>query len=241
MEIKILHLFYDLMNLYGEYGNINILVSRLEDQNVRVTVDKKTIGDEINFEQYDFIYCGSGTEKNQLVALDYLKNYKEPLENAIKSNKFMLFTGNSFELFGNKLKEADDDNIELLKLIDFDVIGTKERITGDVILKSSLSNREIIGFINKQAFIENCDSFLSQVIFGVGANKENTKEGVRKNNFFGTYVIGPILVKNPDLLNYFVEELIISKNKEYDLKEIDYENEEAGYNLVLNELRARIK
>ncbi|MBR3281396.1 MAG: glutamine amidotransferase [Clostridia bacterium] len=241
MEIKILHLFYDLMNLYGEYGNINILVSRLEDQNVNVTVDKKTIGDEIDFDQYDFIYCGSGTEKNQLVALDYLKKYKDSLEQAIKKNKFMLFTGNSFELFGNKLIETDGDNIELLNLIDFDVIGTKERITGDVILKSNLFNREIIGFINKQSYIENYDNFLSNVIFGVGADKENTKEGIRKNNFFGTYVIGPILIKNPDLLEYFVEELIISKNKEYDLKEIKYENEEEGYNLVLNELKARIK
>ncbi len=241
MEIKILHLFYDLMNLYGEYGNINILVSRLEDQNVNVTVDKKTIGDEIDFDQYDFIYCGSGTEKNQLVALDYLKKYKDSLEQAIKKNKFMLFTGNSFELFGNKLIETDGDNIELLNLIDFDVIGTKERITGDVILKSNLFNREIIGFINKQSYIENYDNFLSNVIFGVGADKANTKEGIRKNNFFGTYVIGPILIKNPDLLEYFVEELIISKNKEYDLKEIKYENEEEGYNLVLNELKARIK
>ena len=76
MEIKILHLLYDLMNLYGEYGNVNVIKYRLEKQGANVLVDKKTIGDEIHFNDYDFIYMGSGTEKNQLVALDFLKNYK---------------------------------------------------------------------------------------------------------------------------------------------------------------------
>lgn len=61
--MKILHLYYDLMNLYGEYGNVVVLVKHLEDQGEEVIVDKKTIGDQIDFTQYDFIYCGSGTEK----------------------------------------------------------------------------------------------------------------------------------------------------------------------------------
>ena len=240
MEIKILHLFYDLMNLYGEYGNINILVSRLEDQGVRVIVDKKSIGDEIDFDSYDFIYCGSGTEKNQLVALDYLKKYKTQLEKAIKDNKHMLFTGNSFEMFGNKLTQTDGDVIELLGLIDFDVTNTKDRVTGDVILKGSVFGREAIGFINKESYIENYNDFLFDVIFGVGANKENTKEGIRKNNLFGTYVIGPVLIKNPDFLNYFVEEIIASKDNNFEFKDREYKNEEEGYKLVLEELKARI-
>ena len=56
--MKILHLYYDLMNLYGEYGNVVVLAKHLEDQGEEVIVDKKTIGDQIDFTQYDFIYCG---------------------------------------------------------------------------------------------------------------------------------------------------------------------------------------
>ena len=235
MEIKILHLFHDLMNLYGEYGNVNILKSRLEDQGAHVTVEKKTIEDEIDFNRYDFIYCGSGTEKNQLIALDYLKKYKSELKDAIDHNKYMLFTGNSFELFGKSLLQTDGDKIELLGLIDFDVQNTKDRITGDVILKSDKLKKEVIGFINKQSLIDNIENPLFKVEFGVGADKSNQVEGVRKNNFFGTYTIGPILIKNPEVLEFFVEGIIDSIDDRFEFKEVSYPNELEGYNMVLKE------
>ena len=66
MEIKLLHLYYDIMNLYGEYGNIKILEEHLKDQGYTVMVDKKTLGEEKNLEEYDFIYMGCGTERNQM-------------------------------------------------------------------------------------------------------------------------------------------------------------------------------
>ena len=58
MEIKLLHLYYDIMNLYGEYGNIKILEEHLKDQGYTVMVDKKTLGEEKNLEEYDFIFDG---------------------------------------------------------------------------------------------------------------------------------------------------------------------------------------
>lgn len=241
MEIKILHLFHDLMNLYGEYGNVNILKSRLEDQGVHVTIDKKSIEDEIDFSKYNFIYCGSGTEKNQLVALDFLKKYKVDLKDAIDHNKYMLFTGNSFELFGKTLIQTDEDKIELLGLIDFDVKNTKDRISGDVILKNEKLKNEVIGFINKQSIIENIDKPLFSVEFGIGADRENKVEGVRKNNFFGTYTIGPLLIKNPEVLEFFVEGIIDSVDDRFEFKEKEYPNELEGYNMVLKELKERMK
>ena len=52
--MKILHLYYDLMNLYGEYGNVAVLAKHLEDQGEKVIVDKLTIGDKIDFTDYDY-------------------------------------------------------------------------------------------------------------------------------------------------------------------------------------------
>ena len=100
MIIKILHMYYDLMNLYGEYGNIKILESHLKDAGVEVIVDKKTVGDNFKINDYDFIYIGSGTEKNQAVVLEDLKKHKNELKQYIESNKYALFTGNSFEMLG---------------------------------------------------------------------------------------------------------------------------------------------
>ena len=62
MKANILHLYYDILNLYGEYGNVNIIKKHIEDQGIEVNVEKKTIGDEIDFSKYSFIYMGCGTE-----------------------------------------------------------------------------------------------------------------------------------------------------------------------------------
>ena len=56
MEYKILHLYHDLMNLYGESGNVRALARHLSDQGFQVVVDRKSVGDEIDFSQYGFVY-----------------------------------------------------------------------------------------------------------------------------------------------------------------------------------------
>lgn len=87
MEVKILHLYYDIMNLYGEYGNIKILEKHLQDQGCEVTIDRKTIGDEKNLGEYDFVYMGCGTERNQaLVMQDFMKE-KDEFKNLIEERK----------------------------------------------------------------------------------------------------------------------------------------------------------
>ncbi len=239
MKIKILHLFYDLMNLYGEYGNINILKSHLEDQGIEVQVDKKSLDDDITFDDYDFIYVGSGTEKNQELMLSYLQKYKKQFKKYIDSNKYALFTGNSFEVMGKTLTELNGEKEELLGFCDFDVERFNTRITGDTILSGDLIEEKLVGFINKQSNIVNLKEPLFNVEFGIGADKDNKIEGVRLNNFFGTYLIGPLLIKNPKILCFFVKEIIKLKENNFQFKDIDYRNEEEGYNITLHELLNR--
>ena len=74
--MRILHLYPELMNLYGEYGNVLVLKKHLEDQGLEVTIDRKDVEESIDFDRYDMIYMGSGTEKNQLIALKDLLKYK---------------------------------------------------------------------------------------------------------------------------------------------------------------------
>ena len=81
--MKILHLYYDLLNLYGEYGNVVVLKKHLEDQGINVTIERKTINEDFNFDDYDFIYCGSGNESNELFVLEDLLKRKESLIKAI--------------------------------------------------------------------------------------------------------------------------------------------------------------
>ena len=145
MNIKLLHLYYDIMNLYGDYGNIVVLKKHLEDQGFNVTVDKKTIGENVEFNEYSFIFIGAGTERNLEVVLEDLKKYKDDLQKFINDKKIILSTGNSFEMFGKKI-----DDIDALNIFDFEVKREKDRTTSDIIYNSDYLKNDIVGFVNKR-------------------------------------------------------------------------------------------
>jgi lipid II isoglutaminyl synthase (glutamine-hydrolysing) len=107
--IKILHLYYDLLNLYGEDGNIKALCSLLDYLRIKYEVNRLSINDEVNISDYSFIYIGSGTESNQKLVLPHLLKYKESLDEYINKNKVILVTGNSIELFGKSIKDLDKE------------------------------------------------------------------------------------------------------------------------------------
>ena len=232
--MKILHLYDDLMNLYGEYGNVVVLKKHLEDQGIKVTLVRKTIGDKFNFNDYDFIYCGSGTEKNQLIALNDLLLRKDNLKEAINDGKVLLFTGNAMELLGKKI-----DNHKALNLIKIETTSSTNRYTGDVIMNSEFG--EVVGFINKCTMITPYTKPLFKYIFKDSNLKDEETEGYHYKNVFGTHVIGPVLVKNPGFMKEIVTLLGKNNNKKFTYKDIDYPFEVDSYNVTLNALKGRMK
>lgn len=212
MEIKILHLYYDFMNLYGEYGNVCLLKRSLEEKGNTVTLTKKTVTDnDIDFENYDFIYCGAGTESKRNFALNHLKTFKDSLKSAYENNKVILFTGNSWEMLGKSVTTADGTVHEGLNLFDFTVTEqSSKRLTGDINAKADFIDETLIGFINKCSEVEGVTSPL----FTLTLKPESfdfTYEGIHEKNLFGTQVIGPVLIKNPSFCEYMAE--LISENK----------------------------
>ena len=101
--IKIAHLYYDLMNLYGENGNVRALEKTLNEQGINPIIDKLTIKDNINFNKYDVFYLGTGSEDDfKLVLADIIK-YQSDIKEAIANNKVFITTGNALNLFGKKV------------------------------------------------------------------------------------------------------------------------------------------
>ena len=212
MEIKILHLYSDFMNLYGEYGNVRLLTKALEEKNCEAVIDKKTITDtEIDFERYDFIYCGAGTESKRTFALNHLKNFKESLKSAFENNKVMLFTGNSWEMLGKSIETAEGNVTDGLNLFGFEVKEqSARRLTGDIKAKAEFIDDELIGFINKCSEVKGVNSPLFTLTMKPESFAFET-EGIKEKNLFGTQIVGPVLVKNPTFCNYIAE--LIIKNK----------------------------
>ena len=195
--IKIAHLYYDIMNYYGEQGNVLALKTAIEYAGFKVNIKTLSVDDEIDFEKYDIFYMGMGTKRNQEIVRKDILKYKDKIENVIDKKMFIM-TGNSYELFGKKI-----DDKKCLGVFNFES-KTTDRIVGEQIFKSDIIKETIIGFQNRFSSNNIKDDFLFEVIKGTGNDLESKVEGIHKNNFFGTYLLGPILIRNP----YFKDALL---------------------------------
>ncbi len=240
MTIKILHLYHDLLNLYGEYANVGALERKLKSCSVDVEIDRLSLYDEVDFSSYDFIYLGAGTEEKQLIALDDLKKKKSDVVSAYESGTLILATGNSFEIFGKSITTPDGTKIDALGILDTDTVVTdKQRTLTDEIVKADFLENECVGFINKASSTVSNEKPMFTVIFGEGNSKQDKTEGVVKNNFYGTHLTGPCLIKNPNLCDYFVS--LLASKKGFEIKKIECEYETKAYKMTLEALKNRIK
>lgn len=239
--MKILHLYYDIMNLYGEYANVSAVERILEKSGIEVQTDRLSLVDDANFADYDFIYIGSGTENNQKLVLADFAKYKEQLQAYIDSEKPVLMTGNSFEMLGKSITDCNGKVYDGLGMFDFTVTEqNKKRVTGDIIYTAKLIDKPVVGFVNKCSEINGIENTLFSVEMGLANNCESKEEGLHCNNLLGTHVTGPILMKNPALLEY-IAQLIIKPYEEYTLTTdyLIYENK--AYDVTLGELKKRME
>ncbi|MBE6161631.1 MAG: hypothetical protein E7158_05400 [Firmicutes bacterium] len=214
-KIKIAHLYYDLMNLYGENGNIRALEKYLRAQKLTVEINNLTIGDKIDFDKYDIFYIGSGNDEAFELTLKDIKNYKANIEKNI-NDKMFIITGNALNLFG-KIYIKKKEIIPCLDILDFESKEIRKRIVGEQFLRFKKNNCEIIGFENRSSKLVNVkEKYLFHVIQGSG-----TYEGIIHKDFYGTYLLGPILVRNP----YFTEYITKRICKKFDIKYIPVNNE----------------
>ncbi len=209
MKITIGYLYFDLLNLYGDSGNIKTIEYHLKEQGIKVDTKYISLGDTIDFNDIDFLYLGSATNNNLLIALEDIKKHKKDIEKFIKDKKFILATGNSLELFGNYI--VSSKKIKALGIFDY-VSMYQKRIVKDVNINSNIIEDPIIGFENHNGNILTFDEDIIKI-----------------DNFYGTYIIGPILVRNPKFCSYFIKELITSKDKDFKFKEENYKLDELAY------------
>lgn len=207
--ITIVHLYYDLMNLYGEHANIRALIEHFDKQGVKTKVLYLSKNDQIDFYKYDIYYMGMGTEKNQQIVLEDMMKYHSAIKKTIKSKLFII-TGNALELFGQDLITSDNKRINTLGIFNYYTKNIPSRIVEETLMKTSLIKEPIIGFQNREGIINDIDNYWFDVINGTGSNNEIKKEGYQQDYFYGTYLIGPLLVRNPYLTDYFVK-LIMDK------------------------------
>ena len=233
--MKLLHLYHDIMNLYGDYANIAAVKRILEKSGEAVTLDRRTLGDDARLLDYDFVFVGAGTERNLRVVLEDMRRFAEDIKAYIDSGKVLLMTGNSFEALGKSLTAADGSTVEGLGVFDFtSAEQNKTRVTGDVIFTCDFLTQPLVGFVNKCSEVRGIGQHLFAVKAGIGDFEGETREGVREKNFFGTHLTGPVLIKNPHFLVYLAEKLL-GRAAETNYLTL----ERAGFNVTYSELSKR--
>lgn len=207
--MKILYLYHDLMNLYGESGNIRALERRLTDQGERVTVERRSIGDTLDFTGCDFLYIGAGTERSQKAALEHLRPYAAQLKAALDGGMHALFTGSAASMLGREIVDGAGKVWAGLGLLDFVAREHKNvRYVGDAIAVHPELEQPLVGFVNK------CEDWEGQVLpllrmtMGRGNGPDTKDEGIWQGNLLATHLTGPVLVKNPAFHNWLLGRLL---------------------------------
>lgn len=204
MKVEIL--FPEFCNLYGDMYNMKYLKMCIPDAEfIETALDEvpKFVSEDINL-----IYLGPMTENTQEKVIDRLKPYKARIEELIEKNVVFLFTGNSVEVLGKYIENEDGSRIEGVGI--FDVYSKRDMMhRHNSFLVGKYEDIEIVGFKSQFTMMygDNSDIYFIDVEKGIGLNKESKLEGIKKNNFIGTYLIGPILIQNPLFTKKILKEI----------------------------------
>lgn len=234
MKIVIAYLYYDLLNLYGESGNLKAIKTHLESQGINPIIKFLTIDDELDFQEYDLVIMSAGTENNQKLVLKHLLRYRNDIKKAINSDKFFLITGNAIDFFGRFIVDTNGNRSKALNIFDYTIKQTTKRIVNDALFINRENNDYILGFQNQCSTLTNNQYPMFEVIKGLGANMNSKDEGIHYRNFYATYLIGPLLVRNPKFTLEFLVKLITSINPDFSFKEFDFTLETEAYDRYFN-------
>ena len=201
--MQIEYLFPEICNLYGESFNMRYLRKLLPEAGYTDTHLKEVpyfVDHEV-----DLLYLGATTEDGQKQIVDKLSPYKQRIIDMIEAGKVILCTGNSLEVFGTRIENEDGTYIECLDV--FPIVAKREMMNRyNSIFLGSMEDFEVVGF--KSQFSHSYPSgdvvSLIDAEKGCGLNPSTQKEGIRRNNFMGTYIIGPLLLLNPPFTNYLL-------------------------------------
>ncbi len=219
-ELKILYLYPDILELYGDFGNIQVLSYRLEQRGIKATIVPYSIGDiEPNFNDYDLVFAGGGADQEQSILANDLIKYKENIKTAIENGVFFLLICGAYQLFGKYYKGVEGNIIPGLEIFDYyteAIEDRKKRCIGNIVINTNLDGKDtkIIGFENHGGQTFNVDTPFGDVLFGNGNKFGDFKEGFSKKNVIATYLHGPLLSKNPELADYIIKYCMERKYKE---------------------------
>ncbi|MEF2783613.1 MAG: glutamine amidotransferase [Clostridium sp.] len=243
MDLKVCWMYHDIMDLYGDKGNMMVFKKRCEDRNIAVTIDTLSIGDQADLTEYDLLFLGGGADKEQMMLIQDLLSRRDNIRQAIEQGTFILLICGGYQLFGQYYINADNEKIEGLKFFDYytDTGSNGTRCIGNIAIECNLDGQNItaVGFENHGGQTYNVDKPLGKVLSGYGNSFDAGYEGFYNGQVLGTYMHGPLFPKNPEVVDFVIYKSLKKRNKDLsfsDLTPLDDILEEKAKEAILKRL-----
>ncbi len=209
MELNICHLYPDVLNLYGDRGNVMCMRKRLEWRGIDAKITRMGLGSPVSLAPYDLVFIGGGQDFEQQVLLDDLHRGRDrEIKAAIDDGVAFLTVCGGYQMLGSYYETYDGKRCDFIGALDLYTLGAKKRMIGNYKFKlgESSGGSVVVGFENHsgRTFLGSGLEPLGRVLSGYGNNGEDGTEGARYKNVFGTYSHGPILPKNPELCDHIL-------------------------------------
>ncbi len=234
MQLNIAHLYPDLLNIYGDRGNITAFIKRCRWRNIGVNVHEINTGEVINPEFYDFYFIGGGQDQQQIAVSHELRAQKPFLREAMDNNAVFLAICGGYQLLGHYYRPHKGEELKGISLLDAYTVAGNTRYIGNVTVGTALplgKEKTLTGFENHSGltYLEGNTRPLGVVITGNGNNGGDKTEGAHEKNVFGTYLHGSLLPKNPHFTDYLIRLSLERNYGQVSLEEINDELEWAAH------------
>lgn len=235
MKLTIGHLYPDLLNLYGDRGNIQCLMKRCLWRGIETETVSFELDDKIDFSNLDIVLLGGGSDREQMLVCEKLKEIQKDFKEYVEQNGVVIAICGGYQLLGNYYK-TDMGTIEGLSLVDMYTEQGENRLIDNIVLQSELFDMPVVGFENHggRTFIGE-NKPLGKVLYGSGNDGKSGYEGVVYKNVIGTYLHGPLLPKNPQLADELILRALKKKyGEDVTLSALDDSQEKAANDYIYN-------
>ena len=234
MKLTIGHLYPDLLNLYGDRGNIQCMMKRCQWRGIDAETIEFTLEDSIDFSSLDIVLLGGGSDREQMLVCHKLRSIRQDFRDYVEDNGVVIAVCGGYQLLGHYY-DTEEGRIEGLSLVDLHTEQGSPRLIDNIVLENSLFPHPIVGFENHggRTYIGDNKPF-GKVLYGHGNNGEDGQEGVLYKNVVGTYLHGPLLPKNPHICDYLLSNALQRKYGVNGLEPLDDTQEREANQYIYN-------
>lgn len=235
MKITIGHLYPDLLNLYGDRGNIQCLMKRCLWRGIEAETIAFELGDKIDFSKLDIVLLGGGSDREQMLVCEKLKEIQKDFKAYVENYGVVIAICGGYQLLGNYYK-TEQGTMKGLELVDLYTEQGEGRLIDNIVLQSDLLDMPIVGFENHggRTYIKD-NKPLGKVLYGAGNDGKSGYEGVVYKNVIGTYLHGPLLPKNPQLADLLISRALEKKyGKKIELEKLDDSEEQEANSYIFH-------